>query len=289
MCSFIQILNSVSNHSTNMLGAGLYVSHSANKAVRYGDVIFRLLVYPGRVCKVDRQGHPLQKDWRREYGSAWVPPNCGMVPSNLPENCLKSPKQVRILGVSRGFRKLPWSAQQKTHNDSCRGNILGDDEDAELTAFLQDQGLLYHKVYTPSARGYMFDDYPKGAVDFCPNPWRLADDRNCYWTRSWDDCYENLGTGRVLMWRDTNFVMSQVAADGDSKGKYQKWKFMPNGSLRNKGMKELVDFLGESEDQGTVGRKEFDIFTKADYYDSSVSDNSSSEYYCSSYDSDSDY
>ena len=73
----------ISTGPDTMLGNGVYVSASRAKAQAYGQVIFKLLVYPGDVCRVDRQGHPNQKTWQTCYDSAWVPRNCGMVPSGL--------------------------------------------------------------------------------------------------------------------------------------------------------------------------------------------------------------
>ena len=73
----------ISTGPDTMLGNGVYVSVSRAKAQAYGEVIFKLLVYPGDVCRVDRQGHPWQRKWQRCYDSAWVPQNCGMVLSGL--------------------------------------------------------------------------------------------------------------------------------------------------------------------------------------------------------------
>ena len=73
----------ISTGPDTMLGNGVYVSASRAKAQAYGQVIFKLLVYPGDVCRVDYQGHPWQKTWQKYYDSAWVPRNCGMVPSGL--------------------------------------------------------------------------------------------------------------------------------------------------------------------------------------------------------------
>ena len=67
----------------NMLGAGIYVSKTMEKAERYGAYTFKLLVYTGKVCRITGQGHPMQSTWQKHYSSAWVPPNCGMVPSGL--------------------------------------------------------------------------------------------------------------------------------------------------------------------------------------------------------------
>ena len=73
-----------SSHHENMLGEGIYVSSDLEKTLTYGDFTFKLLVYTGRVCRIDRQGHESQKSWQSDYGSAWVPPNLHpkMVPSN---------------------------------------------------------------------------------------------------------------------------------------------------------------------------------------------------------------
>ena len=68
---------------SNMLGHGIYVSSTLQKAMGYGKFTFKLLVYPGKVCRIDRQGHAKQKSWHFHYGSAWVPPDCGMVPSGF--------------------------------------------------------------------------------------------------------------------------------------------------------------------------------------------------------------
>ena len=72
-----------SNTTDNMLGAGIYVSRSIDKARAYGDFTFKLLVYPGLVKAIRSQGDPWQKTWQEDYGCAWVPPNSGMVPSGL--------------------------------------------------------------------------------------------------------------------------------------------------------------------------------------------------------------
>ncbi len=72
-----------SEGSGQMLGNGIYVASTRQKADGYGDVMFKLLVYPGYVATVDKQGHPLQKTWHKEHESAWVPPECGMVRSGL--------------------------------------------------------------------------------------------------------------------------------------------------------------------------------------------------------------
>ena len=64
-----------SEHYSSMLGRGIYVSSRIEKTYAYGDIAFKLLVYPGRICSIDHQGHPMQKTWQSHFGSAWTPPN----------------------------------------------------------------------------------------------------------------------------------------------------------------------------------------------------------------------
>ena len=89
--------------SDGMLGAGVYTSRDIQKARRYpihspGQVVFELRVSVGRACIVDHQGHPLQKSWRHHgYDSAHCPPNCGMTPSGLEEDCIWDPADIEIV------------------------------------------------------------------------------------------------------------------------------------------------------------------------------------------------
>ncbi len=73
----------ISTGGNQMLGNGIYASTKWSKTLSYGDVVIKLLVYAGRVAKIDCQGHPMQKTWQKWYESAWVPPNCGMVQSGF--------------------------------------------------------------------------------------------------------------------------------------------------------------------------------------------------------------
>ncbi|KAK7884790.1 hypothetical protein WMY93_027913 [Mugilogobius chulae] len=91
--------------SKGMLGPGVYLSRDLQKASRYpinhpehDRVVIRVLVNVGRVIVINRQNHPLQKTWHDHgYDTAWVPPNCGMVPSGLEENCVWDPRRVQII------------------------------------------------------------------------------------------------------------------------------------------------------------------------------------------------
>merc|ERR1712098_394232 len=53
--------------STNgMLGPGVYVSQDINKARKHGAVVLETEVRTGKVKKIDRQGHSMQKSWANE-------------------------------------------------------------------------------------------------------------------------------------------------------------------------------------------------------------------------------
>jgi hypothetical protein len=89
--------------SDGMLGRGVYLSKDFKKAQHYGAVVLKVSVNVGRVKRIDRQGHHMQKTWAANgYDTAWVPPNCGMVPSGLEENCVADPTRIRVLGRARG-------------------------------------------------------------------------------------------------------------------------------------------------------------------------------------------
>ncbi|KAI4884513.1 hypothetical protein NFI96_003801 [Prochilodus magdalenae] len=95
-----------------MLGRGVYVSRNFEKARRYplcpggqALAVLRLNVRVGKVKKIDYQGHPLQKTWHYHgYDTAWVPPNCGMTPSGLEEDCVYDPHRITVLQVMPNYR-----------------------------------------------------------------------------------------------------------------------------------------------------------------------------------------
>uniref|UniRef100_A0A672REQ4 Uncharacterized protein n=1 Tax=Sinocyclocheilus grahami TaxID=75366 RepID=A0A672REQ4_SINGR len=93
--------------SDGMLGPGVYLSRSRDKASRYPLsagreqlAILKLSVRVGKVKRIDFQGHPLQKTWHQHgYDTAWVPANCGMVSSGLEEDCVYDPSRIRVLEI----------------------------------------------------------------------------------------------------------------------------------------------------------------------------------------------
>ncbi len=95
--------------SGGMLGRGVYLSRDLQKASRYPldlhesqRVVLRVRVNVGKVKKIDHQGHPLQKTWHDHgYDTAWCPPNCHMVPSELEEDCVWDPNQITFINEIR--------------------------------------------------------------------------------------------------------------------------------------------------------------------------------------------
>merc|ERR1712035_11778 len=88
-----------------MLGRGVYLSRDLQKASAYpirhpesDRVVIKVEVDVGKVIAINYQGHPYQKIWH-DYGydTAWVPPNCGMVPSGLEEDCVWDPSRIKII------------------------------------------------------------------------------------------------------------------------------------------------------------------------------------------------
>jgi len=91
--------------SDGMLGRGVYISRDLQKASRYpidhpdeDRVVIQVKVNVGKVIVINHQHHQFQKTWHDHgYDTAWVPPNCGMVPSGLEENCVWDPNRITIL------------------------------------------------------------------------------------------------------------------------------------------------------------------------------------------------
>ncbi|XP_063060347.1 uncharacterized protein LOC134453472 [Engraulis encrasicolus] len=90
--------------SDGMLGRGVYLSRDLQKASRYPldlpesqRVVIRVKVDVGKVIAINRQGHPKQMTWRQYgYDTAWVPAECGMVPSGLEEDCVWDPNKITV-------------------------------------------------------------------------------------------------------------------------------------------------------------------------------------------------
>lgn len=85
-----------------MLGKGVYVTRNIMKACQYPKkrkysdrVVLQLHVRVGRVKCICKDKDPVKTTCSKQYDSAWVPPNCGMVgvPSGLQENCVFDPQK----------------------------------------------------------------------------------------------------------------------------------------------------------------------------------------------------
>ncbi|XP_034094220.1 uncharacterized protein LOC117561088 [Gymnodraco acuticeps] len=105
------IANGFKQSSDGMLGMGVYVSRDIKKASAYplgcsptDRVVFQLHVRVGRVKRIDKDSHPMQKTWHSHgYDTAWVPPNIGLlaVRSGLEEDCVFDPKRVKLVGIAK--------------------------------------------------------------------------------------------------------------------------------------------------------------------------------------------
>ncbi|KAJ8405922.1 hypothetical protein AAFF_G00313590 [Aldrovandia affinis] len=113
-----------SQSENGMLGPGVYISRDPQKAGRYPlDVderdrrVLELKVDVGKVKRIDKQGHPLQKSWHdRGYDTAWVPPKCGMVPSGLEEDCVWDPSRIKVTKVIKA-KSLPSQSYYDAEDD----------------------------------------------------------------------------------------------------------------------------------------------------------------------------
>ena len=111
--------------TSGMLGPGVYCSRQIKKALAYGSEVLELSVDVGNVCRIDRQGHPLQYAWHQAgYNSAWVPPNCGMVPSGLEEDCIWDPSNIVVV------RRVV-SAEESTPDSSGGDSSDSDSSDSD--------------------------------------------------------------------------------------------------------------------------------------------------------------
>ena len=130
------------------LGDGLYVSRDIEKTLGYGDVCFKLLVYPGKTVLVEEQGDPMRTSWQGEYSSAWIPATCGWVrgagvPGTREETCVKSSSQVRVLGAAYGHELLDPATQARLADLFGTGDTLGTRENQVLDAMLEELGIQY--------------------------------------------------------------------------------------------------------------------------------------------------
>uniref|UniRef100_A0A8C1RS38 PARP catalytic domain-containing protein n=1 Tax=Cyprinus carpio TaxID=7962 RepID=A0A8C1RS38_CYPCA len=94
-----------------MLGPEVYLSRDIEKASRYPKydngqslAIIIVRVNVGKVKRIDYQGHTLQKTWYQHgYDTAWVPANCGMVSSEMEENCVYELWRIKVLDIIENY------------------------------------------------------------------------------------------------------------------------------------------------------------------------------------------
>jgi len=248
-----------------MLGSGIYVSKDVGKAAPYGSVTLKLLVYPGNVRKITSQSDPHRTSWRDDHSSGWVPRNCGMVDSGREENVIKSKRQVRVLGVCRGWEELNNDTRRLTRRVSKKHTLDSSPEKDALKEFLVGQGIRYchltnvqigmhlSSIQVPSGEQLpLLSDIDRG------NPFQL-------WTRSWDGCVENKADGLVLEEIDGSgrIVLTRPVAGKRS----QKWKIDQAGRLINRNSKKAAIAVlgGPDVETRTYNKNSSDMWRFVDY------------------------
>ena len=213
------------------LGDGLYVSRDIHKTQLYGTVCFKLLVYPGKTFVVGPNTTPEQRiSWQGEYSSAWIPPNNNIHPSGLEETCVKSPSQVRVLGIAYGHELLDFTSQSMIKNQFGTADHLDPDENRTLDAMLEQLGIIYSSFVHLGSQ-LLLEATGGGTVGL--KDWSGRDSQ--LWSRTWDNCLENKETGEVLTISNQGIFpqpsLSQVNVIGD---KAQKWRMDGRGRFLHK-------------------------------------------------------
>jgi len=220
------------------LGNGLYVSKDIEKTLGYGDVCFKLLVYPGKSCVVTHDTDPMRTRWHQDHSSAWIPANCGYFRGNPPtdkeETCVKSSDQVRILGIAYGHELLDYETRRRLDNLFGTADNLGKYETRVLDDMIENLGIVYSSfVHMPSA---LFLEVDRNDTLLLTD-WTGRDDQ--LWSRTWDSCIENKRTGQVITLSDQSgdLFMDYVDGAGD---KLQKWKRDRQGRIVQKAVGDLL-------------------------------------------------
>uniref|UniRef100_UPI00398EC87E grass carp reovirus (GCRV)-induced gene 2e n=1 Tax=Pristiophorus japonicus TaxID=55135 RepID=UPI00398EC87E len=158
-----------------MLGPGVYVSRDFQKASKYPlfldenqKAVLKLKVNVGRVKKIDHQGHPLQKTWQRHgYDTAWCPPDCGMVPSGLEEDCVWDPKRIKVVEVMNPSR----CSNPRGNSDCQRWAGYSAAGASQPSQILPSSDLHGRKCFSSGVKAETAADFffvqPRGAKDNC--------------------------------------------------------------------------------------------------------------------------
>lgn len=222
-----------------LLGDGLYVSRDIEKTLSYGNVCFKLLVYPGKTFMV--QNDTTAEDrvhWQKEHSSAWIPAKNKVHPSGKEETCVKSTSQVRVLGMAYGHELLDLQTRGRVRDMFGTGDTLDRYENRVLDLMLEDLGIVYSS-FVHQGSMMLLQSVGRGRVG--AGDWNGCD--NQLWSRTWDNCLENKATGEVMTVEEggNEPVLRQVEAAGDKK---QKWRLDPKGRFLHKASNRVLCYEG---------------------------------------------
>ena len=206
-----------------MLGDGVYVTRNIQKTLHYGEVCFKLLVYPGKTFIVDDTTPEEERTkWHNEYGSAWLVPNNSIHHTKQEETCVKSSSQVRILGIAYGYELLDFETQSMLRDCFGTGDSLCPDEIRILDAMLEDLGIIYSTFVHAGSQMLLSVRGRGGRGRPILEEWSGSDSQ--LWSRTWDCCLENKATGKVLTLALDNVsepVLEPVDQLGDREQKFR--------------------------------------------------------------------
>ena len=232
-----------SQGSTLTLGSGLYVSRDKDKAESYGEVCFKLLVYPGKTYGVWDPEDPLRFKWNRDHSSAWIPSYSNFPHSDREETCVKSASQVAILGVSKGWDRLHPYEKLSLRDRTGTGDSLDQIENAILDDLIEKLCIAYCNIVSLDTT-LMLESY-HGRLKL--TEWNGTDDQ--LWTRTWDNCLENKATGLVITLDQSDMLtLEPVDVSGN---KAQKWKLDKQRRLLSKFSNKVLTVI---EDQVKLRR-----------------------------------
>jgi len=233
-----------------LLGDGLYVSRDIFKTQEYGEVCFKLLVYPGKAVRVTEMNDPFRTSWQSEFSSAWVPPTPGMG-SGKEETCVKSSAQVRILGIAYGHELLDPVTQSRVRDLFGTGDSLDRGENHVLDVMLEELGIVY-STFVHQGSNLMLEAASSSSVQVAD--WSGFE--NQLWSRTWDNCLENKATGKVMVSDGHDLWLEEVDAAGK---KEQRWRVDGKGRMVHKASNKLLALV-----QRHGGQVEMKSFREAD-------------------------
>ena len=107
---------------------------------------------------------------------------------------MRGKDQIKILGIVRGWSTLPAEVQQMTNNcEQCPETLDANTEQGHLEQFVKELGLTYQ---TLCIKDQCLSQAPEpGSPDVTWISRQVAKDDYSYWTRSWNNKFENKATG----------------------------------------------------------------------------------------------